>query len=273
MAFCRKNSLMALAAVLFGIVFDTTSALAASCGAASGITARDLTIVELKKDGKPNLDSGALLMNAVQGNKKALAALHRCAANNDAEAMSFLGLYYSGKDEAQSMQWYQRAYARGSNVGCNIAKKYDRGEGVQRDAAEAAKWYLKSADRGDAGCQYNLGLMYLDGRGVPKDMGNAVKWWRKAADQGYVSAQFNLGAVYQHGDGVPADNAQAAHYYLLACKNEHSKGCFLSGVMLFNGDGVQQNKDQGVALMRRAAKLDPNNNQAVAALKKLGVTP
>lgn len=247
-------------------------AQAADCGAESGITARDLTIVDIK-DGKPKIDAGALFMNAAAGNKKALAALHRCAANSDAEAMALLGMYYGGKDEAKSMEWYQRAYAGGSNVGCNIAKMYDRDEGAQRNDSEAAKWYLKAAERGDAGCQYNLGLMYLEGRGVPKDMGNAIKWWRKAADQGSAGAQFNLGVVYQNGESVPVDKVQAVRFYLLACKNEHSEGCFLSGATIFNGDGVQQDKDQGVTLIRRAVELDPNNSRAVAALKKLGVKP
>lgn len=272
MSLCMNKLVVTVAAVLFGFVVNTMPALAADCGAESGITSRDLTFVQTKPDGKPRIDAAALFMNAAPGNK-ALAALHRCAAKNDAEAMAFLGMYYSGKDEAKSMDWFQRAYAGGSNVGCNIAKKYHRGEGVQSNDAEAAKWYLKSADRGDAGCQYNLGLLYLDGRGVPKDMGSAIKWWRKAADQGSASAQFNLGAVYKQGDGVTADKAQAVRFYLLACKNEHSEGCFRSGAMIFNGDGVQQNKDQGVTLIRRAVKLDPNNDLAVAALKKLGVKP
>ena len=119
----------------------------------------------------------------------------------------------------------------------------------------------------------NLGLMYLEGRGVPKDMGNAIKWWRKAADQGYISAQFGLGLAYENGDGVSVDKVQAVRYYLLACKNGHSNGCFLSGTMIFDGDAVQQNKNQGVTLIRRAVELDPKNEQAVAALKKLGVRP
>lgn len=275
MVLCANRSILNIAVVLFGVLANMASAQAASCSGDYGITVRDLTIVQLGKDGKPKLDAGALFVNAAtQGNKKALTALHRCAANNDTEAMAFLGLYYSGKDDAKAMEWYKRAYAGGHDgVGCNIAKQYDRGEGVRANDVEAAKWYLKSADRGDAGCQYNLGLMYLDGRGVPKDMGNAVRWWRKAADQGNVNAQFNLGAVYQNGDGVPVDKVQAVRYFLLACKNENSKACFKSGAMIFNGDGVQQNKDQGVTLIRRAAKLDPNNTQAVAALKKLGVSP
>lgn len=262
-----------LTALILGTAFSTMPTLAADCGAASGLTARDLTIVDLKPDGKPKIDAGALFMNAGAGNKKALTALQQCAANNDAEAMALLGMYYSGKDEAKSMQWLKRAYAGGSNVGCNIAKKYDFGEGVQRNAAEAAQWYLKSADRGDAGCQYNLGLMYLDGRGVPKDMGSAIKWWRKAADQGNINAQFNLGAAYEDGNGVSVDKVQAVRYYLLACKNGHSEGCFLSGAMIFNGEFVQQNKNQGVSLIRRAVELDPKNERAVAALKKLGVKP
>ena len=156
MSSCGNIFMPYLAALLFGFVITTTPAQAADCAAESGITARDLAFVQMKPDGKPRIDTGALFFNAATGNK-ALAALHRCAANNDAEAMAFLGMYYSGKDDAKAVEWYKRAYAGGSNVGCNIAKKYDFGEGVQRNTAEAAKWYLKSADRGDAGCRFQPG--------------------------------------------------------------------------------------------------------------------
>ncbi len=65
---------------------------------------------------------------------------------------------------------------------------YLNGQGVARDNAEAAKWYRKAAEQGDAGAQFNLGVMYGGGQGVPQDYAEAVKWFRKAADQGTANA-------------------------------------------------------------------------------------
>ena len=37
---------------------------------------------------------------------------------------------------------------------------YAKGEGVPQDYSKALKWFGLAADKGDAGAQYNLGLMY-----------------------------------------------------------------------------------------------------------------
>jgi uncharacterized protein len=44
--------------------------------------------------------------------------------------------------------------------------------------------------------------MYANGRGVQKDYAEALKWYRLAADQGLASAQHNLGFMYANGWGV-----------------------------------------------------------------------
>ena len=51
---------------------------------------------------------------------------------------------------------------------------YNNGEGVPEDDGQAAFWYRKAAEQGDAKAQYNLGVMYDNGRGVPEDDGQAV---------------------------------------------------------------------------------------------------
>ena len=79
---------------------------------------------------------------------------------------------------------------------------YQNGRGVAKDEAEAASWYPKAAEQGDARGQFNLGKMYGLGRGVPKDETQAVAWLRKAADQQYPEAQVGLGLRYQMGLGV-----------------------------------------------------------------------
>jgi TPR repeat protein len=95
----------------------------------------------------------------------------------------------------------------------DLGLKYDDGDGIPQDYAEAMRWYRKAADQGNAKAQNNLGLMYSKGHGVPQDDAEAVKWYRKAADQGYAIAQNNLGFMYEAGRGVPRDYAEALRWY------------------------------------------------------------
>ena len=44
--------------------------------------------------------------------------------------------------------------------------------------------------------QYNLGVKYDTGEGVPQDAAEAVRWFRLAAEQGIASVQNNLGLMY-----------------------------------------------------------------------------
>ena len=51
---------------------------------------------------------------------------------------------------------------------------FENGIGVEKDYAEAVKYYRKAADQGAAVGQYNLGLCYTDGVGVEKSFVEAV---------------------------------------------------------------------------------------------------
>ena len=46
--------------------------------------------------------------------------------------------------------------------------------------------------------EYNLAVCYASGHGVDKDPAEAVKWFRKAAEQGDPNAQYNLAVCYAH---------------------------------------------------------------------------
>ena len=113
----------------------------------------------------------------------------------------------------------------------NLGVMYANGDGVQKDIAEAAKWFRKAAERGSADAQYHLGIMYTGGNGVPKDSAEAAKWFRKSAEQGNAGAQHNLGFLYWIGEGVLKDFVQAHAWYNNASANgrELSKE-HLSGV-------------------------------------------
>jgi TPR repeat protein len=66
---------------------------------------------------------------------------------------------------------------------------YANGRGVVRDDTQAAAWWQKAADQGDAVAQLSLGWMYANGLVVPKDGVRALDWIREAAEQGNATAQ------------------------------------------------------------------------------------
>lgn len=55
------------------------------------------------------------------------------------------------------------------------------------------KELIKAAEKGDKDSQYKLALSYKDGDGVDKDYAEAAKWFKKAAEQGHTEAQFLYG--------------------------------------------------------------------------------
>ena len=105
-----------------------------------------------------------------------------------------------------------------------LGRAHAIGDGVPKDAVEAAKWYRHAAEQGNAIAQNNLGAKYAAGVGVPKDFAEAVKWWRKAAGQGLAAAQHNLGVSYENGDGVPKDYVEAYKWANLAAAQGNANG-------------------------------------------------
>ena len=54
----------------------------------------------------------------------------------------------------------QKAAVGDAEAQFQLGKKYANGDGVEQDYAEALKWYMKSAEQGNAKAQNNLGIMY-----------------------------------------------------------------------------------------------------------------
>ena len=59
---------------------------------------------------------------------------------------------------------------------------------MAKDGQQAATWYRKAAEQGNASAQYNLGVMYFYGQGVPKDEQTTYFWWLLASAQGHQTA-------------------------------------------------------------------------------------
>jgi tetratricopeptide (TPR) repeat protein len=80
-------------------------------------------------------------------------------------------------------------------------------------------------DPSHAGLHFAMGFAYrIGGGGVEKDEAEALRWYRKAAEQGHARAQWDLGYIYEHGDlGVARDEAEARLWYRKAENSEKRK--------------------------------------------------
>ncbi len=95
----------------------------------------------------------------------------------------------------------------------NLGLIYAQGQGVEKDIAEAMKWFRMAAEQGEPTAQHCLGMIFEEGLDVAVDYAKAAKWYFKAADQGMVWAQRHLGLMHLRGQGIPQDNVQA-HFWL-----------------------------------------------------------
>jgi TPR repeat protein len=95
-------------------------------------------------------------------------------------------------------------------VGLALAK----GDGVPKDLAKAAEWYLRAAQRGDRDAQNNLGVFFIQGTGVEKDLAEAYKWFSLAADGGSRGAAKNREqlALMLSGEQIKEGSRRAAAF-------------------------------------------------------------
>ena len=82
---------------------------------------------------------------------------------------------------------------------------------TQRSWTEAdRKELLTKARRGDAGSQMWLAAAYEQGWFGKKDIPEALKWYRKSAKRGNADAQNELGRMYEEGEGIKQNYVLAA---------------------------------------------------------------
>lgn len=189
------------------------------------------TSVIAGRDGERN--SGAIGTTAVSRivpiAGSSLTQLQVDAANDNVAAQVALGTAYStgqgvAKDLSEAARWWRRAAELGDATSqCNLGAMYANGVGVDQRWDLARTWYLKAATHGDARAQSNLAANYANGRGGPVDMTQAFFWAKKAAVQGFPASECDLGVMYEAGKGVPRDAAQAIVWYRRAADHGDSR--------------------------------------------------
>jgi hypothetical protein len=113
------------------------------------------------------------------------------ADNSDAPIVSSLSI-----GDEQAAAWFQKAAEQGDAEAQNVVGELLwYGRGVEKDDIQAVSWFRLAAEQGLADAQNNLGILYENGMGISKDIQRAMTWYKKAAEQGHEDARANLMAL------------------------------------------------------------------------------
>ena len=106
----------------------------------------------------------------------------------------------------------------------NAAVQYRDGHGVERDYAEALKWFRIGAEQGDPDAMNETATMLDQGQGCEVDHASAAKLFQKSAGLGSAGGQLHLGNLYKSGrvDGFAQDLNRAVGLYRLAAGQDHA---------------------------------------------------
>lgn len=177
----------------------------------------------LTEDGAPQINQETIGQYA-DNQKMALAAggvgaLSEAANAGNPVAQLQLGLSQIESGQIESGVALIRAAANQEQPAAlyRLAKLYETGQGVGKDAQTARQLTERAARGGNRIAMHDLALYFAEGRGgVDIDMPTAAKWFEKAAERGVVDSQFNLGVLFESGQGLPQDMESALMWYSVA---------------------------------------------------------
>ncbi len=104
----------------------------------------------------------------------------------------------------------------------NLGQMHRLGQGVLRDATEAAKWYRLAAAQGDGQSQYNLGVMYYSGQGVPQSLVYSHMWLSLSAMSGVENAVRNRAMLAKR---LSQDQLTESLQLVRTCQQQSFKQC------------------------------------------------
>lgn len=136
---------------------------------------------------------------------------------------------------------------------CAYAAHLQKGEGVEQNSTEAAKYYRMAAERGNHHAQCNYGFCLLAGKGVETNNEEAAKFFRMSAEGGDISGMVNYGAALMHGKGVPQDYTEAVRWIKMAVDQGSARGFALYGQLFQNGEGIDKNMEEAIKYFKLAA--------------------
>ena len=110
----------------------------------------------------------------------------KAAEQGFAEAQFRLGNCYAlgygvGYNEEESYKWFRKAADQGLASGQCAVALHSRHS--LKDQVEAAKWFLLAAEQGHEFCMNEIAYCYRNGIGVEKNDAEADKWYKRLGEE------------------------------------------------------------------------------------------
>lgn len=151
--------------------------------------------------------------------------LREAAANGNSQAQFEIAAAFGEgrqveKDLAEAAKWYERAAAQGfAPAQYRLGNLFEVGSGVEKDLEQARLWYQRGAEAGNRMAMHNLAALYAGGQLGDQQFELAAQWFEKAANHGMTDSQFNLGMLHARGLGVEQSFEQSFKWFSLAARS------------------------------------------------------
>ncbi len=161
------------------------------------------------------------------------------------------------KNLAEAAKYYEKAAKQGHDQAKNnLGRLLENGwEGVEPNLPRAVELFKDAADTGNMGAQFNYGYVLSCGIVVQKNLAEAAKYYEKAAKQGHGQAKNNLGRLLEKGwVGVEPNLPRAVELYKDAADTGNMDAQFNYGYVLACGIVVQKNLAEAANYYEKAEK-------------------
>jgi hypothetical protein len=161
---------------------------------------------------------------------------------------------------AEAMRWYLAAAGKGNaQAMLMLGDLYTDGRGVAKDPQEALRWYRAAAAKGNAEAMWRVGMAYLIGTAAPKDDAQGVRWFKMSAAKGDQRGQNSLGVMLKEGKGIARNPAEALRLFQLSADQGNSAALYNMAAMYRDGLGVAKDEEEAYRLTQAARSSDPRN--------------
>ena len=133
-----------------------------------------------------------------------LAQLRHAATAELSDAQQNLGLYLvKHAQREEGLRWIQKAAAAGERgAQIYLAKAYEDGDGVDKDAARARVWYAEAGLSGDVSAMLWMARYYADQPPSKKTRTMQEGWLESAMYKDNVQASLALARLYEQEEGA-----------------------------------------------------------------------
>ncbi|MBC3861750.1 sel1 repeat family protein [Undibacterium jejuense] len=177
------------------------------------------------KQNPTNAEIESMGILALQSQQQdAIRTLTSWAMQGNAIAQRELAITLAANKDKQkeAADWFKKA-AEGGDAGAQFfyaEANYKSKLGLKQNYTEAWKWYAGASRQNNDKASFMLSRMCKYGEGVPLNLEQSIHWLQVASEQGNAQAMFLLSNAYTRGEGITKDPALAHHWLELSAKGD-----------------------------------------------------